>query len=214
MLPLTLHTPKPLLSVCGKPLILHHIEALARANITDLVVNCSHLGEQMVAALGDGSRYGVRLHYSMEPDEPLETGGGIFQALPLLGDEPFLIVNGDILTDFSFIKLMMTPGALAHLVLVENPQHHPQGDFYLLPNGGVQNEFSPGSRRLTYSGIALLSPRLFADCQPGVFALAPLLIAAMQQGQVSGEFHPGYWLDVGTPERLKIAEDLLSREHR
>lgn len=210
MRPLTLHTPKALLPVGGKPLILHHIEALRQAHIRDIVVNCAHLGQQIIDALGDGQRHGVRLHYSREPDEPLETGGGILQALPLLGDAPFLIVNGDVLTDFDFARLRLPPGKLAHLLLVENPDHHREGDFYLSPSAAVRSQAMPGARRLTYSGIALLSPQLFAGCHPGVFPLAPLLIAAMQSDRVSGELHPGRWLDVGTPERLQRAERELA----
>lgn len=201
MRPLTLHTPKPLLRVAGKALIEYHIEALAVAGITELVINHAWLGQQVEQALGNGSRYGVRIAYSAET-EPLETGGGIRKALPLLGDEPFVVVNGDVWTDYDFSELKGHADSLAHLVLVNNPPHHPRGDFSL-----VQGVVSPdGENKLTYSGISILHPQLFADCQSGAFALAPLLRAAMTQGRVSGEYYAGRWLDVGTTERLAEAE--------
>ncbi|NLY17314.1 MAG: nucleotidyltransferase family protein [Gammaproteobacteria bacterium] len=201
MRPLTLHTPKPLLRVAGKALIEYHIEALAVAGITELVINHAWLGQQVEQALGNGSRYGVRIAYSAET-EPLETGGGIRKALPLLGDEPFVVVNGDVWTDYDFSELKGHADSLAHLVLVNNPPHHPRGDFSL-----VQGVVGPeGENKLTYSGISILHPQLFADCQSGAFALAPLLRAAMTQGRVSGEYYAGRWLDVGTTERLAEAE--------
>lgn len=201
MRPLTLHTPKPLLPVAGKALIEYHIEALAAAGITELVINHAWLGQQVEQALGDGDRYGVRIAYSAE-SEPLETGGGIFKALPLLGDEPFIVVNGDVWTDYDFSLLHGHADCLAHLVLVDNPPHHPQGDFSLA-SGKVSEG---GDSRLTYSGISILHPRLFAGCSAGAFALAPLLRTAMGQGQVGGEHFAGRWLDVGTVERLAEAE--------
>lgn len=201
MRPLTLHTPKPLLPVAGRALIEYHIGALAAAGITELVINHAWLGEQVEQALGDGSRYGVRIAYSAET-EPLETGGGILKALPLLGDEPFIVVNGDIWTDYDFSRLRVSASSLAHLVLVDNPSHHPQGDFSLV-EGGVNPE---GGSKLTYSGISILHPELFAGCSAGAFALAPLLRAAMEQGRVSGEHFTGRWLDVGTVERLAEAQ--------
>ncbi len=204
MRPLTLHTPKPLLPVAGKALIEYHIEALAAAGITELVINHAWLGAQVEQRLGNGSRYGVRIAYSAE-NEPLETGGGILRALPLLGDAPFIVVNGDIWTDFDFSRLLQPADGLAHLVLVDNPQHHEQGDFSL-SNGRVG---AAGTDRLTYSGIAVLHPQLFAGCRPGAFRLAPLLRAAMEQGQVSGEHFTGRWLDVGTVERLAQAEQMV-----
>ncbi len=204
--PLTLHTPKPLVKAAGVPLIEYHVRALVAAGFTELVINHAWLGQQIEDYLGDGSRFGAHIVYSPE-GEPLETGGGIFKALPLLVDEPFLVVNGDIFTDYPFAELRKPMSGLAHLVLVDNPAHHPQGDF-VLAMGQVQDAESLGER-LTYSGIAVLHPRLFAACQPGAFKLAPLLRSAMQQGQVSGERHAGCWIDVGTHERLAEVERLL-----
>lgn len=207
MRPLTDHTPKPLLPVGGRSLIEHLIVALADAGFRDLVINHAHLGQQIVAALGDGGRLGVRIAYSAEPEGALETGGGIFQALPLLGDGPFLVVNGDIWTDYDFSALRRPLNGLAHLVLVGNPAHHLGGDFRL--DDGRVTDSVAGEPSLTYSGIAVLHPRLFAGCQPGAFKLAPLLRAAMVDGQVSGERFDGRWVDVGTHERLAEVEQLL-----
>lgn len=201
MRPLTLHTPKPLLLAGGKPLIVHHIEKLAQAGFSQLVINHAWLGEQIEQKLGDGVQFGVQIQYSAEP-EPLETGGGIFRALPLLGDEPFILVNGDVWTDYDFALLPRSLSGLAHLVLVDNPEHHPQGDFALQQN---QVSLAEG-QRLTFAGISVLSPQLFKDCQSGAFPLAPLLRQAMQAGAVSGEHYSGRWLDVGTPERLQQAD--------
>ena len=198
--PLTDHTPKPLLEVSGKPLIVHHIERLARAGLREIVINHAHLGEHIETALGSGARWGVQIRYS--PESPaLETGGGIFKALPLLGPAPFLVINGDTWTDIDFSRLHLAQGLLAHLVLVDNPPHHPRGDFYLRGRR-VQAEPPLAGMRLTFSGIGVYHPVLFRHCQPGAFPLAPLLRAAMAQAQVSGEQHRGIWLDIGTPARL------------
>ncbi len=205
--PLTLHTPKPLVQVAGVPLIEYHLRALAAAGFNELVINHAWLGQQIEDYLGDGARFGLRIAYSAE-GEPLETGGGIFRALPLLGDQPFLLVNGDIFTDYSFASLRRPPQGLAHLVLVDNPAHHPRGDFSLAGDRVV--EAQPGGPSLTYSGIAVLSPALFAGCQPGAFKLAPLLRRAMAEGRVTGERHAGRWVDVGSHERLAEAERLLA----
>lgn len=202
MRPLTDHTPKPLLAVGGKPLIHYHIEALKAAGITDLVINVAHLGEKIEAALGDGSALGVRIVYSREPEGALETGGGIVEALPLLGGGPFLAVNGDVRTDFSFSNLAVAPDALAHLVLVENPEQHPQGDFAL---EGSQVR-SQGETCWTFSGIGVYRPELFAECRTGRFPLAPLLRDAMDKGVVTGELYRGQWSDVGTPARLQALD--------
>jgi MurNAc alpha-1-phosphate uridylyltransferase len=199
MRPLTDHTPKPLLPVAGQPLIVHHLRALRAAGITELVINTGHLGEQLPAALGDGRDWGVRIAWSPEPPEALETGGGIFQALPLLGAEPFLVVNGDIWTDYPFGRLPTAPAGLAHLVLVDNPAHHPAGDFALAAAGRVAEQ---GAARLTYSGISVLRPELFAGCAPGRFPLGPLLRRAMAAEQVTGEHYSGDWRDIGAPQRL------------
>ena len=204
--PLTLHTPKPLVKAAGVPLIEYHVRALVAAGFTELVINHAWLGQQIEDYLGDGSRFGAHIVYSPE-GEPLETGGGIFKALPLLGSEPFVVVNGDIFTNYAFAGLRRPLAGLAHLVLVDNPAHHPHGDF-VLAMGQVRDAESLGEH-LTYSGIAVLHPRLFAACQPGAFKLAPLLRSAMQQGQVSGERHAGCWIDVGTHERLAEVERLL-----
>lgn len=205
MRPLTLHTPKPLLPVGGKALIEHHIDALARAGFSELVINHAWLGAQIEAALGDGQRYGVTLRYSAE-SQPLETGGGIYQALPLLGEAPFVVVNADVWTDYDFSCLPRTLSGLAHLVMVDNPEHHPEGDF-VLRDGQLSLE---GQSALTYSGMAVLAPALFQECQAGTFNLAPLLRMAMRQGQVSGEHYTGRWIDIGTQERLLQAERLAS----
>lgn len=205
--PLTLHTPKPLVPVAGVPLIEYHLRALAAAGITEVVINHAWLGQQIEDHLGDGARFGVHIRYSAE-NEPLETGGGIFRALPLLGREPFVLVNGDIWTDYRFTALPSRLAGLAHLVLVDNPAHHPEGDF-VLQDGQVLGS-SAGLPSLTYSGLAVLSPQLFAGCAEGAFKLAPLLRQAMDAGQVSGEYYLGHWVDVGTHERLAEVEQLLA----
>lgn len=205
MRPLTDHTPKPLLQAGGRALIEHHLTALAAAGIRDIVINHAHLGQQIEAALGAGDRYGVRLRYSREGEQALETGGGIFRALPLLGAEPFLVVNGDIWTDFPYASLPPAPAGLAHLVLVDNPAHHPQGDFHL-GDGQVRDDAEP---RLTFSGIGVYRPALFDGCADGVFPLAPLLKRAMQAGLVSGEHYRGRWWDIGTPQRLAELDQQL-----
>jgi len=205
--PLTLHTPKPLVRAAGVPLIEYHVRALAAAGFRELVINHAWLGAQIEDYLGDGERFGVSIAYSAE-GEPLETGGGIFRALPLLGDEPFLVVNGDIWTDYPFAGLCRPLAGLAHLVLVDNPAHHPAGDFRLLEDGRI-TDAADGLDRLTYSGIAVLAPALFAGCRPGAFKLAPLLRRAMADGRVGGERFAGRWVDVGTHERLAEVERLL-----
>ena len=205
MRPLTDHVPKPLLQAGGKPLIVHHLERLASAGIRDIVINHAHLGEQIEATLGDGSRWGVRIRYSPE-GKALETGGGIVRALPLLGLDPFLVVNGDIWTDLDFSRLRIETDRLAHLVLVSNPPHHPGGDF-ALSKGSVLSEGAP---RYTFSGIGVYHPDLFRDQEPGAFPLAPLLREAMTRNLVSGELYRGRWSDVGTPGRLQALDRMLS----
>ena len=204
MRPLTLSLPKPLIEVNGRPLIEHHIRALAAAGITELVINHAWLGAQLEAALGDGSPLGVAIRFSPE-GEPLETGGGIFRALPLLGSAPFVLVNGDIRTDFAFDALALPSGCLAHLVLVDNPLHHPSGDFGLV-DGRITLD---APEKLTYSGIAVLHPQLFAGCTAGAFKLVDVLRPAIAAGQVSGQRLDGRWVDVGTLERLAEAERLF-----
>ena len=209
MRPLTDEHPKPLLKVGGKALIEYHIEHLAKAGFCELVINTAWLGEQIPVYLGDGSRWGVRIQYSHEGWPALETGGGIFKALPLLGDAPFLVVNGDTWTDWRVsapvLPAQWRDSTLAHLVLVPNPAHNQKGDFGLV-SGAVHESGSP---TYTFSGMGFYHPRLFAGCQPGAFKLAPLLYAAARAGQVTGELHQGQWFDIGTPERLAKLDQQL-----
>jgi MurNAc alpha-1-phosphate uridylyltransferase len=201
MRPLTDRTPKPLLPVAGRPLIVWHIERLAAAGFRDIVINHAHLGDQIEALLDDGDAWGVRIRYSEEPVGALETAGGIANALPLLGDAPILVINGDIFCDWDVARARTAigDGLLAHLVLVPNPGHHPLGDFALL-DGKVG---AGGTAKLTFSGIGIYRPEMFAAIDRGQVAkLAPLLDAAIAAGRVSGELHDGRWVDVGTPERL------------
>ncbi len=212
MRPLTNHTPKPLLEVGGKRLIEWHIEKLAACGIHDIVINTSWLAECFEPALGDGSRWNVKLHYSYEGPEPLETGGGMLQALKIIGDETFIVVNGDIWSDLDYSSLPHTISGLAHLVLVDNPAHNLKGDFALTSNGKVESD---GPDKLTFSGIGIYRPELFSNWReiigdakgveetPPRFKLAPLLRHAMRNSQISGELHTGRWTDVGTPERLE-----------
>lgn len=204
MRPLTDHTPKPLLRAGGLALIEYHLSALVGAGFTDIVINHAHLGAQIEQALGDGRGYGARIRYSAE-SEALETGGGIFNALPLLGDAPFLVVNGDIWTDYPFGRLLARPAELAHIVLVGNPPQHPCGDFALDGDRVCEQ----GKPMLTFSGIGVYRPQLFNGCTPGKFPLAPLLRRAMAQGALSGEYYAGRWFDVGTPQRLQQLDEWL-----
>lgn len=207
MRPLSDTVPKPLLEAGGKPLIVHLIERLVTAGLPDLVINHSHLGEQIEKYLADGARFGARIRYSHEAGGGLETGGGIFKALSLIDTDPFVVINGDIWTDYPFAHLPTRLTGLAHLVLVDNPPQHPRGDFSL-HDGKVHAEDAP---RLTFSGIGVYARALFADCRPGKFPLAPLLRAAMVRGQVSGEHYTGRWSDVGTPQRLNELDRELRR---
>ena len=199
--PLTDATPKPLIEVRGKPLIVHHLERLRDAGFTHIHVNTSWLADKLQAALGDGSRYGVHVHLSYEGPEPLETGGGLFKMLPDLGRDPFLVVNGDVFTDFPFenLKHRLKADFLAHLVMVPNPAHRPKGDFHLSPAGHLRQEGEP---KLTYSGIGVYKAEFFQDCRAGKFPLLPLLKQAMAQEALSGEHYAGVWSDVGTHESL------------
>jgi N-acetyl-alpha-D-muramate 1-phosphate uridylyltransferase len=203
--PLTDRTPKPLLPVAGEPLVAHQLRALAAAGIREVVMNCAWLADELRAALGGGHDFGVSITWSPEPWPPLDTGGGIFQALPLLGPKPFLLVNGDVWTDFPFGALRLPEPQLGHLVLVPNPEHNPGGDFGLV--GGLVD--ADAEARYTYGGIAVLAPELFRDCGPGRFPLAPILAAAARRGWISGELHLGEWLDVGSPERLQALRSRL-----
>lgn len=205
--PLTDHTPKPMLAAGGKPLIEHIVIALAAAGFRELVVNLAHLGDAIQAHFGDGAPWGTQIVYSREGGEALETGGGIRHALPLLGDEPFLAINGDVAIDFPFERLRKAPTGLAHLVLVPNPDHHPRGDFALLDGQAL----AVGEPRYTFSGVGVYRPELFARRAPGKFPLAPLLREAMAEGLVGGELHEGFWMDIGTLERLNEYDARLSR---
>lgn len=213
MRPLTDHTPKPLLEVGGKPIIVWHIEQLVKAGIVELVVNHAHLGHLIEAALGDGSRFGAHIRYSPEASA-LETAGGIANALPLLGDEPFAVINGDVFCDYDFSRLpalaasLLANGDDAYLVMVDNPEQHPNGDFHLCDGRLVPTADTP---KLTFSGIGVYRPALFAHIARGSVApLGPLLRERIAAGRVSGEHHRGWWVDIGTPQRLA---ELDSRIH-
>ena len=202
MLPLTNDLPKPLLAIKDKPMIEYHIEALVASGVSDIVINHAHLGGKLETALGDGERFGIKISYSKE-QEPLETAGGIIKALPLLGDDPFIVVNGDVWTDYPFQRLFDKGDKLAHLVMVNNPEHNPVGDFLLRSDGLLQSELSADQGvALTFSGISLLSPQLFEGFSEGALALKKPLLDAMQKQQVSAEHYIGNWTDVGTPQRL------------
>ena len=201
MRPLTNDTPKPLLLVGGKPLIVWHIERLKASGITDIVINVAYLGHKIIDYLGDGSVYGVKIHFSDEQEEgALETAGGIVKALPLLS-EPFLVVNGDVWTDFSYNpNFSLEQGILAHLVLVDNPEHNPSGDFFLTAT----------SEKYTFSGIGYYSKKMFSDLSYGKQGLAPLLFEAIDAQKLTTEYYKGSWHDIGTPARLEFLERQLS----
>lgn len=229
MRPLTDTTPKPLIEVGGKPLIVRHLERLAAAGVRDVVINTAYLAEQFPARLGDGGNWGLQIHYSHEGEQALETGGGMLHALPLLGDAPFIMVSADIWCDFDFSDLPSEPEGLAHLLLIDNPPHHPHGDFKLDPSGMLRTaaetvDATPSQDSLTFAGIALCRPALLANWRiavgrtdgaeetPPRFRLAPLLHTAAAQGRLTGQKHAGTWTDVGTPERLAALRDELRRD--
>lgn len=200
--PLTDTTPKPLIEVGGKPLIEHHLERLSEAGIRRVVINLDWLGDQILASLGTGERFGLEIRYSPEPPGALETAGGIMQALPLLGPQPFLVIAGDILCDFPLSQLSsLSDEALAHLVMVDNPGHNPDGDF-ALENGRLELD---GPQRFTFSGIGIYRPALFNHLTPERRALRPVFESAIGRGQLTASLHRGYWSDIGTPERLAEA---------
>ncbi len=217
MRPLTSHTPKPLLTAGGRPLIAWHLDKLASIGVREVVVNVSWLADRFAPVLGDGAAFGLRIHYAHEGPRPLETGGGMLHALRWLGDAPFIAVNGDIWTDYDFARLPRSPAGDAHLVLVDNPDHHPDGDF-ALEGSRVTLE---GAARLTFSGVGVYRPGLLdawrqvigplpdTDAEPPRFKLAPVLRAAIAAGRVRGEYHRGAWTDVGTPERLASLDATL-----
>lgn len=206
MRPLTDFTPKPLIRAGAKPLIQYHIEALTSAGFTQIIINHAYLGEQIENYLGDGQQFGINIHYSPE-STALGTGGGILNALPFFDSQPFLVVNADVWCDINFATLNLPQNSLAHLILVANPDHNLKGDFYLQDHY-VRNEGTKPS--LTFSGIGIYHPALFATSKPGNFALTPLLRAACENDQVSGQYYTGRWLDIGTPERLNELEQILS----
>lgn len=213
MRPLTDSIPKPLVEVAGLPLITHHLHALSAAGVKDVVINHAHLGEKIVSRLGDGSGFGVRIQYSPEPEGGLETAGGIYQALPLLGDSTFIVVNADVWTDYDFSRLASHDLGhhLAHLVLVETPDYKERHDFFLEetePDRGKIN-LSDRGRGLTYAGVSVLSSRLFEGVLPGRLPLLPLFKEAIANGCVSGEYFAGEWEDVGTIERLQALNSRL-----
>lgn len=207
MRPLTNTTPKPLLRVAGKRLIEYHLERLAAAHVREVVINTSHLAAQFADALGDGARWGLSIHYAYEGPEPLETGGGMRNALPLLGPGPFIAVNGDIFCDFDFATLPRDPAGLAHLVVVDNPPQHAHGDF-VLRDGLLHDEPESNGNgpRLTFAGIGVYRAELLDGQAPGRFPITPLLRAAMRQGRIGGEYYRGRWADIGTPGRLDELE--------
>ena len=212
MRPLTNHTPKPLLCVGGIPLLEHHIRRLAELGLTELVINVSHLASQIMEYCGDGSRWGVSIAYSPE-SQPLETAGGIINALPLLGGSPFMVVNGDVWTEYPFAQLaavdLVESGCDAHLVLVDNPPQHPLGDFSLNSEGTLALK-TPDAVGYTYAGLGLYSPAFFSGVADGKLAMRPLLDRAIPQGLVCGEHYCGEWADVGTPQRLQDLDEMVS----
>ncbi len=205
--PLTDSLPKPLLPVAGKPVIQYTIESLVAAGFRDIVINLAYLGHSIRAVLGNGDRFNARLSYSYEGETGLETAGGIIHALPLLGTEPFLVVNGDIMTDFPYTRLRAVKTGSAYLVLVANPAHHSAGDFAIQGNT-IQTS---GNHLYTFSGIGVYSPDFFTGCPRGKFPLAPVLREAMEQGRVRGEFYTGFWMDLGTAERFTEAEEQVKQ---
>jgi len=209
MRPLTDNTPKPLLQAAGKPLIEHTIEQLVAAGFNDIVINHAHLGLQIEHRLGNGNQLGANINYSPEGEQALETAGGIINALHLLGDEVFLVVNGDIATDFAFAELKNQAVDLAHLVLTDNPVHHPEGDFGLDKSGLV---IANNTEQFTFSGIGLYRPELFNDIPAGPCKLGPILRQAIANGRVSGQKMDGFWMDIGTPERLQELDFYYSHQ--
>ncbi len=210
MRPLTDQLPKPLLSVAGQPLIVHHLRKLAAIGVRDVVINHAWLGDKIEACLGDGSQFGLAIRYSPEPSGGLETAGGIIRALPLLGDDPFWVINGDIFTDLDFAELpaRLPVGRTAHLLMVANPEHHPAGDFAI--SDGLLQQRQSGQQSYTFSGIGLYHPAFFADYKAGesrILALRPLIEKAIAQQQIQADVMAADWTDVGTPERLRQLQE-------
>ena len=194
---LTADLPKPLLPLRGKPLISYHLHAMAKAGIQEVIINLGYLGHKIEAVLGQGEQFGLRITYSYE-NPILETGGGIAFALPLLGEAPFLVVSADIFTDFPFERLPASPKGLIHMVMVDNPPHHPKGDYALAGDNILEN----GEPRLNFAGIAVYRPELFVDCPKGAFPISTLFKKAIQAQRVTGEYYAGLWHNIGTPEQL------------
>lgn len=225
MLPLTRDTPKPLLKVAGKPLLFWHLERLSKQGIEHVVINISHLGHQIREAVGDGSTWQLKIHFS-EESHPLETGGGLLQALPLLLPEPFLLLNADVWCEALPDLQVLPSNKMAHLLLVPNPEHNPQGDFYLAANGNLQDQADKHSQSLTFAGLSLLRPEALKykplqaafgqNIRAGdAFPLAPLLRHLIRQNLATGEILPGQWVDVGTPQRLQeLDTQLMNAQHR
>ena len=200
--PLTDDLPKPLVPLAGKPLIAYHLEALAAVGIKEVVINVSYQAKKIQTMLGSGDQFGIQIHYSIEQEMgALGTGGGIFNALPLLGENPFIVINADIWTHYNFSRLFKPLDTLAHLVLVDNPAHCPKGNFGLR-NGKITQNYPD---HLTFAGIGLYHPALFAESQAGAFSIVPILKKAMAQGKISGEHYRGLWMDIGTVDRLNAA---------
>jgi MurNAc alpha-1-phosphate uridylyltransferase len=204
MRPLTDDMPKPLLPVGGKPLIQHHVENLAAAGVRDIVINLAWQGAKIAAALGDGTRFGVRIAYSDEGDLALETGGGICNALPLLGRDPFIVVSGDVWTAFPFATLSLAHDDVAHFVVVPNPDFHSRGDF-----GLASDRMTESGTRYTYANIGVFTPEFFAGRKPERFALAPLMFEWIRKNKVSGELYAGPWENIGTPAQLAALDRKL-----
>lgn len=202
MMPLTKNTPKPLIKVQGLTLIEHSINALKKAGISEIVINISYLGEQIKSYLGNGSKFGVNIHYSDESEGALETAGGIIKALPLLGISPFVVINSDVLCDYDLSNLILPTNSLAHLLLIDNPKHNPAGDFSL---NDTQLTLA-NTKTYTFSGLGIYQPALFS---PYLFekklTLSKVLKVAIAKNQISAEYYTGHWQDIGTPERLELA---------
>lgn len=204
MRPLTNTAPKPLLLIGNKPLIIYHLESLAKAGVTEVIINTWYLGDQIIALLGDGARYGIKIHYSIE-DELLDTGGGITNALKLLGNDPFIVLSADIFTNFQFNTLPTQPNALAHLVMVDNPPYHLEGDF-CLDKGKIK---LTGGNKFTYANIGIYRPEFFVDAPQGAFPLSYLMRKHINSGLVTGQYFNDVWHNIGTPQDLKVANEFI-----
>ncbi len=215
MLPLTLHTPKPLLKVAGEPLIVHHIRNLSAAGIREIVINLGHLGRKIEETLGNGSAFGVTLAYSYE-DPILETAGGIKKALALnlLGQDPFISVSSDLFTDFPFVNLPMLPKRLIHMILTDNPPHHPKGDYALMGEMVIEKAPEPEGSLLNFAGITVLRPELFEACPEGVYKLPQLFKKAFLSNSITGEYYRGIWYNIGTPEDLQAVNFLMEKNKK